>query len=202
MQDVELYRQILGLVEPRVIKKVTLKAKEQEVEVEVVCTETMWGCPQCAKRMHVHDWERRRWRHLDTCQFKTVITADVPLLSCEEHGTQRVAVAWAEKYARFTRFFERFAIDVLQSCSISEASALLRISWDEADGIKQRAVKRGLERKPVRVNSDLCVDEKNAARGQEYVTVVARVDAEGTTVDYVGEGRTQVRVPQTRRECS
>jgi len=78
---------------------------------------------------------------------------------------------------------------VLKACSTSEATTLLRISWDEADGIKQRAVKRGLERKPVRVNPDLCVDEKSAARGQEYVTVVARVDADGTTVDYVGQGR-------------
>jgi transposase len=191
MQDVELYGQILGLVEPWAVKTVTLKAKEQEVEVEVVCTETIWGCPQCQKRMHVHDWERRRWRHLDSCQFKTVITAEVPLLECEEHGTQTVAVPWAEKFARFTRLFERFAIDVLRVCSTSEASTLLRISWDEADGIKQRAVKRGLERKPRRVNPELCVDEKSAARGQEYVTVVARVDEEGTTVEYVGEGRKQ-----------
>jgi transposase len=128
---------------------------------------------------------------LDSCQFKTVITGEVPRVKCDEHGTQTVRVAWAEKYARFTRLFERFAIDVLKVCSTAEACAILRISWDEADGIKQRAVKRGLERKPVRVNKELCVDEKSAARGHEYVTVVARVDEEGTTVDYVGEGRKQ-----------
>jgi len=191
MKDFQLYQQILGLVEPWTVKNVTLKPKEQEVEVEVVCTETVWGCPQCGKRMQVHDWERRRWRHLDSCQFKTVITGDVPRVKCEEHGTQAVAVPWAEKYARFTRLFERFAIDVLQVCSATEACGIVRISWDEADGIKQRAVKRGLERKPVRVNKNLCVDEKSAARGHEYLTVVARVDEDGTTVDYVGEGRKQ-----------
>jgi transposase len=191
MKDFQLYQQILGLVEPWTVKNVTLKPKEQEVDVEVVCTETRWGCPQCGKRMPVHDWERRRGRHLDSCQFKTVISGDVPRVKCEEHGTQAVAVPWAEKYARFTRLFERFAIDVLQVCSASEACGLVRISWDEADGIKQRAVKRGLERKPVRVNKNLCVDEQSAARGQEYLTVVARVDEDGTTVDYVGEGRKQ-----------
>jgi len=191
MKDFQLYQQILGLVEPWTVKNVTLKPKEQEVEVEVVCTETVWGCPQCGKRMQVHDWERRRWRHLDSCQFKTVITSDVPRVKCEEHGTQAVAVPWAEKYARFTRLFERFAIDVLQVCSATEACGIVRISWDEADGIKQRAVKRGLERKPMRVNKNLCVDEKSAARGHEYLTVVARVDEDGTTVDYVGEGRKQ-----------
>jgi transposase len=102
---------------------------------------------------------------LDSCQFKTVITGDVPRVKCAEHGTQAVAVAWAEKYARFTRLFERFAIDVLRICSASEACGILRVSWDEADGIKQRAVKRGLERKPVRVNKDLCVDEKSGHEG-------------------------------------
>jgi transposase len=191
MNDFQLYQQILGLVEPWTVQKVTLKPKEQEVEVEVICTETVWGCPQCGQRMQVHDWERRRWRHLDSCQFQTVITGEVPRVKCAIHGTQTVAVPWAEKYARFTRLFERFAIDVLRVCSISAAAALLRISWDEADGIKGRAVQRGLARKPVRVNKELCVDEKSAARGQEYVTVVARVDEEGTTVDYVGEGRQQ-----------
>jgi len=191
MKDFQLYQQILGLVEPWVVKNVTLKPKEQEVEVEVECMETCWGCSQCARRMHIHEWERRRWRHLDSCQFKTVIVADVPRVQCEEHGSQFVAVPWAEKHGRFTRLFERLAIDVLSVCSTSAACDLLRVSWDEADGIKQRAVARGLERKPVRVNKDLCVDEKSAARGQEYVTVVARVDEAGTTVDYAGLGRKQ-----------
>lgn len=112
-------------------------------------------------------------------------------VKCEEHGTQAAAVPWAEKAGRFTRLLERFAIDVRKVCSISEAAGILRISWDEGDGIKARAVQRGLERKPVQVNKALCVDEKSAARGHEYVTVVARVDGDGTTVDYVGEGRKQ-----------
>ncbi|MBM2832967.1 MAG: transposase, family protein [Candidatus Brocadiaceae bacterium] len=56
-----------------------------------------------------------------------------------------VQVPWAEKQGRFTKLFEQFAIVVLQECSILAASGLLKISWDEADGIKQRAVKRGGE---------------------------------------------------------
>jgi transposase len=93
-----------------------------------------------------------------------------------------VAVPWAEKYGRFTRLFERFAIDVLQACSITEAAQLLRISWDEADGIKARAVKRGLERKPAKVNKDSCVDGKSVARGHHYVTAVAVWTCAGTCI--------------------
>jgi transposase len=128
---------------------------------------------------------------LDSCQFKTIIVSRVPIVKCGEHGSQTVAVPWAEKYGRFTRLFERLAIDVMLECSISGACGLLRISWDEADGIKQRAVKRGLARKVPTVMPRLCVDEKGMGHGQNYLTIVAEVTAEQTTVQYVGEERHQ-----------
>ncbi|MEI6078208.1 MAG: ISL3 family transposase, partial [Verrucomicrobiota bacterium] len=66
-----------------------------------------------------------------------------------------------------------------------------RISWDEADGIKQRAVKRGLQRKTPVVMLRLCVDEKGMGHGHSYLTIVAQAQPERTTVEYVGEGRQQ-----------
>ena len=147
MKDIQLYEQILGLAAPWRVDEVKLKPTEQEIEVRVSFADTNWGCPECQQRMVIHDYEERRWRHLDSCQFKTVIVARVPVVKCPTHGTQTVAVPWAEKYGRFSRLFERLAIDVMLECSIRGACELLRISWDEADGIKQRAVKRGLARK-------------------------------------------------------
>ncbi len=115
--------------------------------------------------MHIHEYTERRWRHLDSCQFKTIIVCQVPRVQCREHGSQAVQVPWAEKQGRFTKLFERFAIAVLGECSISGACGLLGISWDEADGIKQRAVKRGPAPK------------------------LAGVQAGQTTVEYVGDGK-------------
>ena len=189
MKDFELYQNILGLEAPWRVERVTLKPKEQEIEVRVGFADTLWGCPQCQARMQVHDYEERRWRHLDSCQFKTIIVARVPSVRCLEHGSQTVAVPWAEKYTRFTRLFERLAIDVMLECSIRGACELLRISWDEADGIKQRAVKRGLARKTPTVMPRLCVDEKGMGPGQNYLTIVAQVTEERTTVEYVGAAR-------------
>jgi len=191
MKDFQLYQQILGLVEPWRVESVTLKAKEREIEVRVGFGDTLWGCPDCQVRMQIHDHEERRWRHLDSCQFKTVIVSRVPIVRCPEHGSQTVAVPWAEKYSRFSRLFERLAIDVMLECSISGACELLRISWDEADGIKQRAVQRGLARKAPAVMPRLCVDEKGMGHGQNYLTIVAQVEADRTTVQYVGQERRQ-----------
>jgi transposase len=189
MKDIQLYQQILGLVEPWRVESVALKPEVREIEVRVSFTETLWGCPQCQERMQIHDYEERRWRHLDSCQFKTILLSRVPVVRCPRHGAQAVAVPWAEKYCRFTRLFERLAIDVMLECSISGACEILRLSWDEADGIKQRAVKRGLARKQPAAMPRLCVDEKGMGHGQNYLTIVAQVSEEQTTVEYVGEGR-------------
>jgi transposase len=192
MQDFQLYQQILGLVEPWRVKGVRLRREASEVEVQVECVEQVWACPDCSRRMHIHEREERRWRHLDSCQFKTIIVANVPRVCCPEHGTQTVAVPWAEKFGRFTRLLERLAIDLMQECSVRAACEILRISWDEADGIKQRAVARGLRRKQAQPVKRLGVDEKSAGRGQDYVTVVASLEpGQVATVEYVGDGRKQ-----------
>ena len=191
MKDFQLYQQILGLVAPWQVESVTLKPKEREIEVRVACAETHWACSQCGQRMEIHDYEERRWRHLDSCQFKTILVSRVAIVRCAEHGAQTVVVPWAEKYGRFSQLFERLAIDVMLECSISGACDILGISWDEADGIKQRAVKRGLARKTPPVMARLCVDEKGMGHGHDYMTIVAHAEAGQTTVQYVGEGREQ-----------
>jgi transposase len=189
LKDIQLYQQILGLVAPWQVASVALKPEQREIEVRVAFDETIWACPQCGQRMEIHDYEERRWRHLDSCQFKTILVSRVPSVRCPEHGSQTVAVPWAEKYCRFTQLFERLAIDVMLECSISGACEILGISWDEADGIKQRAVKRGLARKIPKVMARLCVDEKGMGHGHDYMTIVAQATEGQTTVEYVGEGR-------------
>ena len=191
MEDFQLYQQILGLSAPWRVQKVVLKRAEGELEIEVACEETDWGCPECHQRMRAHDTVRRRWRHLDSCQFHTMIVCDVPAVLCPEHGAVTVAVPWAEKFSRMTRLMERLAIDLMLECSIQASCQILGLSWDEADGVKQRAVARGLARKPKVVPPRVCVDEKSFARGQSYVTVVAAVSADQTTVEQVEPGRAQ-----------
>lgn len=72
-------------------------------------------------------------------------------MQCPKHGVRQVTLPWAEPSARFTILFERFAIEVLSQTSIQAARKILCISWDEAWHILDRAVERGLKRKPKRV---------------------------------------------------
>ena len=191
MNDKTLYQQILGLEEPWQVTGVELSLEKGEVVVRVETKETVWACPECAARMSVNERVTRRWRHLDTCQLRTVIEAEVPRVRCREHGTRMVRVPWAEPHGRFTALFERVAILLMGQCSISAAARHLGISWDEADHIKARAVSRGLARKRNAPARAVCVDEKAVGRGHEYVTVVTRLPGDGGRpfVDYIADGR-------------
>lgn len=192
MRDIKLYEKLLGLEPPWKISEVELRLEQGEVVLHVdVQGGTIWGCPECSRRMHAHDSHTRRWRHLDTCQCKTFIEARVPRVKCPEHGTVTVRVPWAEPRSHFTALFERLAIDLLRDCSVKAASGHLRLTWDECDHIKARAVARGLERKGEVVSPVICIDEKSVGRGHDYVTVVAKLTDAGPVVDYIGEGREQ-----------
>jgi transposase len=89
--------------------------------------------------------EKRTWRHLDSCQFKTYLHARIPRVDCPEHGILNATLPWGERGSRFTMLMEKLIIAVfLQSYTLSAACRLLAISWDEAHGVMTRAVRRGL----------------------------------------------------------
>lgn len=190
MNDTSFYERVLGISAPWRVTSIDLSMERGEVVVRVVADDVLWGCPECAARMHRHGTVTRRWRHLDTCQLTTIIEAEVPRLKCPEHGTWTVQVPWAEANGRFTAMFERVALFLFKNCSVSAAARHLRISWAEADGIKARAVKRGLaRRRPVPAKA-VCVDEKAVGCGHDYITVVTRVPVGGKPfIDFIADGR-------------
>ncbi|MFQ5899922.1 MAG: helix-turn-helix domain-containing protein, partial [Candidatus Methylomirabilia bacterium] len=144
MRDVELYRTILGLRVPWTVASVNLDVKGQQVVVRVEAGAGPFPCPECETAAPRYDSKPRRWRHLDTCQFTTWIEVEVPRVHCPSHGVRQIRIPWAEPGSQFTALFERWAIDLLRECSVRGAAQLLRITWDEAWGIKERAVRRGL----------------------------------------------------------
>ncbi len=69
------------------------------------------------------------------------------------------------------------------------AAGPLRITWDEAWGIKAQAVARGLSRRTQDIMPHLGVDEKAIAKRHRYLTVVADLDR--SRVLYLAEDRKQ-----------
>ena len=60
----------------------------------------VWADPTDAtKRAHINGWTERRWRHLDTCQFETLIKARVPQLKYADGTVEELVVPWASATA-------------------------------------------------------------------------------------------------------
>jgi len=176
MRDKDLYARILGVSAPWRVVDVELELGAGEVLVYVKHSGEA-ACPCCGRPCRRYDGRERRWRHLDTCQYRTILIADVPRVNCEEHGVRQIAVPWAEPGSGFTALFECLVIDWLKEASIAAVSRLLGVSWDEVDGIMGRAVQRGLLRRGgVEAAPRTGVDETSFAKRHEYVTVVTDLD--------------------------
>src|SRR6202035_4499454 len=117
MKDTKFFEQALELVAPWKVVDVNMDVTAKKVEIKVDCgSAEMWLDPQSGQRLHIHGYEQRRWRHLPTMQFETVIVAQVPRLKYPDGHTEFVKVPWAEKHSQWTMLFERLAVEVLQAC--------------------------------------------------------------------------------------
>lgn len=185
----ELYRQMLGLGSDWELDSVDLDLDEKAVKINLKYSAEESCCSECSGTAPVYDYSaQRRWRHLDTMQFSTVLFAQTPRVKCPQCGVKNAKLPWANKHSRFTLFFEAFAIEVIQIAkSISDACTLLRLHWNQAQQIMQAGVERGLARRANEEVPWLGMDEKSFRKGHNYISVLN--DIEGGRVIEVAEGR-------------
>jgi transposase len=189
VRDTDFFRELLGLKKPWKVDRVSLSSKEKEVDVWLEHRgRAEFACPECRLPLPIYDHvPARRWRHLDHGGWLTWMHAHIPRVFCLEHGVRQVTVPWALAGSRFTLAFERHAIDVLLETDVLGGARLLKLSWDEAWHLMERAVERGQKAKKRRVIAYLGVDEKAVARRHQYVTMVC--DLNRGTVEYLAENR-------------
>ena len=188
MIEKEHWSRLFGIESPWAVTDVEIRHEDRTVKVQVSRESGHeLTCPQCGTVCRGYDSRPREWRHLDTCQYRTILAADVPRLECPEHGVVTVSVPWAESLSRFTMQFESMVIEWLKEASISAVSRLMGLSWNAIDGIMQRAVARGLLRRQEEVCAHIGVDETSFRKRHDYVTIVSD-QAEGRVL-YVGEDR-------------
>src|SRR5512138_3893059 len=134
MQDSELYARILGITEPWHVDRVDLRLEAGEVHVFLRhAPDLRWPCPECGADSPLYDHQpERQWRHLDTCQYRTILHAEPPRSNCSQHGPRVVKLPWAEPGSRFTLLFEALAIRWLLDTSKSGMRRVMNLTWDEA----------------------------------------------------------------------
>jgi transposase len=206
MEDIEFFEKALGITHPWKVKAVRMDLAGRKVEVEIECGKQIWGDPQSGQRAHLHGYEERRWRHLDTMQFETVLIARVPRVKYADGSTELVTVPWAARYSRFTMMFEAWAVKVLLATQTTQAACdLLGLNWKAADAIMKHAVERGLARRSLEEVTRIGIDEKSFGKGQDYISLLTDID--GRRVLEVEPGRDMEsacrlldRLPKERQE--
>jgi transposase len=188
MKDTVLYEQILGLQTPWSVNKVELSLEERRVVVEVILKKQVWADPTDAtKRAHINGWSERQWRHLDTCQFETVIKARVPQLKYSDGTVEELSVPWAERYSRVTTMMAGFVIQLLKACSTTKAvCTLTRLSWSTVNTIMVGAVERGMLRRGEEKIAYLGIDEKSSEKGHTYASILTDIER-SRVLDLVSE---------------
>ncbi len=196
MKDTALYEQLLGLKSPWSVKKVDLSLADQCVVVEVVLKKgQVWADPTDAtKRAHFNGWSERQWRHLDTCQFETLIKARVPQLKYSDGTVEELTVPWAERYSRVTTMMAGFVIKLLQACPTTQAVCTFTgLSWSTVNAIMVSAVERGMLRRTEEAISHLGIDEKSSERGHTYASILTDIDR-SRVLDLVPERKLEAAV--------
>jgi transposase len=177
----EFYSQILGFEWPWEVQEIIREGITREVRVIVTYAEGEAAhCPICGKAVRIHDRKKRRWRHLDSCNHKTIIEADIPRIRCPADGVLQIPVPWAEKNSRFTAELERHVCRWLNTTPISEVAGMFGLSWDQVANIQERAVRRGIAKRQKASVKKIGVDETSFQKRHEYVTVV--LDKDRSTV--------------------
>lgn len=99
------------------------------VTVHIRHTGAGLACLRCDTSCSGYETLERKWRHLDTFQYKTWLVAEVPRMKCPEHSVLQLPVPWAENNSRLTVLFEALVIDWLKIGTISEVAERLGLSW-------------------------------------------------------------------------
>ena len=171
------YAAVLGIRSPWSVTGVQLLAQQEEVRVRIaLAPDATLRCPKRRQASPRVDTRERTWRHLDTCQFKAFLTAEIPRVTCPEHGVHQIHVPWSEPGSRFTALFESVVIDWLRQGCLRMVARMMDVSWDEVDAIQGRAVRRGLARRKLKAPRRIGVDETSFCKRHDSVTVVSDLD--------------------------
>ena len=142
----------------------------------------MWGRDwtdlETRERAHVHGWRERRWRHLDACEYQTVIIAKAPRLKLPSGETMTVVGPWSEEgggpVTSGWRGTHRRPARVQDD---ERAARLARVSIGEAEGVMERAVRHGLLRREEREMPAVGLDEEAIRKPHHYATGLSDIGA-------------------------
>ncbi len=130
----------------------------------------------------------RRFRAVPIGGKPVEIHFKVPRVLCFSCGQVRqVKIHFAEPQKRYTRSFERYALDLSQHMTIEDVAKHLQVGWDTIKDIQAHSLQRRFGKPKLHKLRQIAIDEIAVGKGHRYLTVV--LDLLSGAVVFVGDGK-------------
>jgi len=146
-------------------------------------------CSQCGSpAVWVRGRKERIFRTVPIGMKPTSIVLEVPRVGCLRcHANQQVKVGFADPKKRYTRSFERYALELSRRMTIQDVADHLQVGWDTIKDIQVKNLKRRFANPKLHKLKQIAIDEINIGKGHHYLTIVLNL-VTGAIV-FVGDGK-------------
>jgi transposase len=146
-------------------------------------------CPQCGcQDVWVRGHEERTFRTVPIGAKPTFVTLDVARVWCPVcDSVRQVKIGFADPKKRYTRSFERYALDLSRHMTIKDVAEHLQVSWDTIKDIQAKNLQKRFGKPKLHKLREIAIDEIAVGKGHHYVTVV--LNLRSGAVVFVGDGK-------------
>jgi transposase len=146
-------------------------------------------CPQCDSRAVIHHGhETRCFKTVPIGHKPVLIVLPIPRVECRRCNIIRqVTLPFADVRRRYTKAFERYALELSRLMTIQDVACHLGVGWDTIKDMQKRDLQRRFKKPRLGKLRQIAIDEISIGHGQRYLTVV--LNLETGAVVFVGEGK-------------
>ena len=146
-------------------------------------------CPLCAcDLVCIRGRKDRTFRSVPIGKKSVFVTLSVPRVECLRcDAVRQVKIGFADPMKRYTRSFERYALELSRRMTILDVATHLDVSWDTIKEIQANNLKRRFGKPKLHKLKEIAIDEICIGKGHRYITVV--LNLRSGVVVFVGDGK-------------
>jgi transposase len=146
-------------------------------------------CPRCDSRDVIrHGHETRSFKTVPIGHKPVLIVLPIPRVECRRcRIIRQVALPFADPRRRYTKAFERYALELSRLMTIQDVAQHLGVGWDTIKDIQKRDLQHRFKRPRLGKLKQIAIDEISIGHGHRYLTVV--LNLETGAVVFVGDGK-------------
>lgn len=163
--------------------------ENNEIILEASQSRESLRCSHCGSaRVFSQGQQTRRFRTVSIGMTPVTIELAVPRVRCRDCSLVRqVKIPFAPGSRRYTKVFERYALQLARITTIKNVAQHLGVSWDTIRDIERRYLEKHFSKPKLKHLKRIAIDEIAVRKGHRYLTLV--LDLDSGRVVYVGKGR-------------